>query len=627
MYSRYFGLQELPFSIAPNPRYLYMSKRHREALVHLLYGVSGDGGFVLLTGEVGTGKTTISRSLLQQLPDKTDVAFILNPYQSTIELLATICDELGIAYISDGPSAKELTELLHHYLLSNHGNGRNTVLMIDEAQLLPFETLEQIRLLTNLETDSKKLLQIILIGQPELKIVLSRPELSQLAQRITARYHIGVMTQAEVRAYILHRLAVAGCDAGASLFPDRVVAEIYRLSQGVPRVVNVLCDRALLGTYSQHRLVVNKATLALAAKEVLGDEAIQSQQQTWLSASRVTAAVAVILAVPALWLMADKFLAGGPLGEQLLGGTTMAEQANDTVVAAPVFADRQIPPASSEQAVTDNKANAVSQVVPLNGEAMAHQPTTIMPNDLDERGAIVAVDAGVTAVDSRRDEIWRSDFAGQLQRLVNSSGLIEIDQPVDCQGLPTGFACLPLSLTSWSAVKELNRPLLLRQQVPQSAVSNVSIEPVRVSKQAVLAGISANQATLITGDGLMTLSLLELGEQWSGEAIAIWRKPAAFEQPIGYGSQGEMVAWLATAFATLDQQTMPLADQYFNRALEQRVKLFQRYNQLRDDGVVGINTLLKINQQLYRPSLLQQPVSPPTSIRSTPTSLSQQGGW
>jgi general secretion pathway protein A len=191
MYSRYFGLQELPFSIAPNPRYLYMSKRHREALVHLLYGVSGDGGFVLLTGEVGTGKTTISRSLLQQLPDNTDVAFILNPYQSTIELLATICDELGIAYISDGPSAKELTELLHHYLLSNHGNGRNTVLMIDEAQLLPFETLEQIRLLTNLETDSKKLLQIILIGQPELKIVLSRPELSQLAQRITARYHIG----------------------------------------------------------------------------------------------------------------------------------------------------------------------------------------------------------------------------------------------------------------------------------------------------------------------------------------------------------------------------------------------------------------------------------------------------
>jgi general secretion pathway protein A len=176
-------------------------------------------------------------------------------------------------------------------------------------------------------------------------------------------------------------------------------------------------------------------------------------------------------------------------------------------------------------------------------------------------------------------------------------------------------------------VKELNRPLLLRQQVPQSAVSNVSIEPVRVSKQAVLAGISANQATLITGDGLMTISLLELGEQWSGEAIAIWRKPAAFEQPIGYGSQGEMVAWLATAFATLDQQTMPLADQYFNRALEQRVKLFQRYNQLRDDGVVGINTLLKINQQLYRPSLLQQPVSPPTSIRSTPTSLSQQGGW
>ncbi|MEE3019415.1 MAG: AAA family ATPase, partial [Pseudomonadota bacterium] len=190
MYHQHFGLNEAPFSIAVNPRYLFMSQRHRDALAHLLYGVSGGGGFILLTGEVGTGKTTVNRCLLEQLPDTTDLAIILNPALSALELLASACDELGIDYPRETHSLKALTDALHRYLLENYDRGRKTVLMIDEAQHLDFDVLEQIRLLTNLETNDEKLLQIILIGQPELSDKLARPELRQLNQRITARYNL-----------------------------------------------------------------------------------------------------------------------------------------------------------------------------------------------------------------------------------------------------------------------------------------------------------------------------------------------------------------------------------------------------------------------------------------------------
>ncbi|HDY81655.1 MAG TPA: AAA family ATPase, partial [Halieaceae bacterium] len=214
MYYQYFGLTEAPFSIAVNPRYLFMSARHRDALAHLLYGVGAGGGFILLTGEVGTGKTTINRCLLEQLPDNTDIAIILNPALNAMELLASACDELGIVYDVDKHTLKTLTDSLHAFLLDNYDRGRKTVLLIDEAQHLDFDVLEQIRLLTNLETHSEKLLQIILIGQPELAQMLSQPQLRQLNQRITARYNLEPLNLDETGAYIRHRLEVAGMTSG-----------------------------------------------------------------------------------------------------------------------------------------------------------------------------------------------------------------------------------------------------------------------------------------------------------------------------------------------------------------------------------------------------------------------------
>ena len=268
MYLSYFGLTEAPFSIAPDPRYLYMSQRHQEALAHLLYGVNSDGGFVLLTGEIGAGKTTIFRCLLEQIPESCHVAYIFNPKLTTAELLTTICNEFGIAYPPGNTSIKVFIDYINSFLLRAHAKRQHMVLIIDEAQNLATDVLEQMRLLTNLETNRRKLLQITLIGQPELATLLEKPELRQLAQRIVARYHLGPLSKKEIVDYVRHRLAVSGSQR--PLFPVALMDEIYRLTGGVPRLINVLCDRALLGAYVQGRERVDKATLAQAAVEVFG---------------------------------------------------------------------------------------------------------------------------------------------------------------------------------------------------------------------------------------------------------------------------------------------------------------------------------------------------------------------
>ncbi|GBE41699.1 putative general secretion pathway protein A [bacterium BMS3Bbin09] len=268
MYNKYFGLNDTPFSIAPDPRFLYMSEQHREALAHLMYGLNSEGGFVLLTGEVGTGKTTVCRCLLDQIPVISTIAFIFNPKLTVEELLATICDEFEIKYPEDTSSIKVFVDLINDYLLKSHAEGRKAVLIIDEAQNLTADVLEQLRLLTNLETNQCKLLQIVLLGQPELKTKLEQPELRQLSQRIIARYHLDSLSKKDVGAYVTHRLSVAGLQK--QLFPDSTITKLYQLSGGIPRIINVLCDRALLGTFTQGKNRVSRSTLSKAAREVFG---------------------------------------------------------------------------------------------------------------------------------------------------------------------------------------------------------------------------------------------------------------------------------------------------------------------------------------------------------------------
>src|SRR5271166_4367259 len=255
MYTSYFGLSEKPFAITPDPRYLYLSERHAEALAHLMYGINEAGGFIQLTGEVGTGKTTVVRTLLSRVPHHADVALILNPRVTPVEFLLTICEELGLQLgEADRDSVKEMVDALNRRLLSAHAEGRRVIVIVDEAQNLSAEVLEQVRLLTNLETPTQKLLQIILIGQPELRDLLDRTELRQLAQRITGRYHLNPLTREESKAYVRHRLRVAG--VSGEVFTRRALSEVHRLSSGIPRVINVCCDRALLGAYTREQRVV-----------------------------------------------------------------------------------------------------------------------------------------------------------------------------------------------------------------------------------------------------------------------------------------------------------------------------------------------------------------------------------
>ncbi|HEY6856333.1 MAG TPA: AAA family ATPase, partial [Mycobacterium sp.] len=269
MYLRFFGLNEKPFAITPDPRYLYLSERHAEALAHLLYGINEAGGFIQLTGEVGTGKTTVVRTLLSRVPHHADVAVILNPRVTPVEFLLTICEELGLGIAdADRDSVKQMVDALNRRLLSSHAEGRRIIVIVDEAQNLSADVLEQVRLLTNLETPTHKLLQIILIGQPELRELLDRTELRQLAQRITGRYHLEPLSREETLGYVRHRLRVAG--AVEDIFTPSALAEVHRLSGGIPRVINVTCDRALLGAYTQETRKVSSGLVRLAAGEVYG---------------------------------------------------------------------------------------------------------------------------------------------------------------------------------------------------------------------------------------------------------------------------------------------------------------------------------------------------------------------
>ena len=303
MYESFYGLDERPFSITPNPRFVYLSQRHQDALAHLLFGVGrgGSGGFVQLTGEVGTGKTTLCRLVLEQVPDKTRVALILNPMLSPPELLRAICVELEINVRGAGQSLQKLQDRLNRYLLERHAEGERVVLIIDEAQNMSRECLEQVRLLTNLETATDKLLQIILLGQPELRLLLARPELRQLAQRITARYHLDPLNQDETAHYVRHRLAVAG--APRCPFSSDALNALYKTSDGVPRLINIIADRALMAGYAHEMEKIDRQTVHKAAREVAGDD--WDEGTGWLRSALAASVVACVLLGGGLlgWMM------------------------------------------------------------------------------------------------------------------------------------------------------------------------------------------------------------------------------------------------------------------------------------------------------------------------------------
>lgn len=554
MYYQYFGLTEAPFSIAVNPRYLFMSVRHRDALAHLLYGVGAGGGFILLTGEVGTGKTTINRCLLEQLPDNTDIAIILNPALNAMELLASACDELGIVYDVDKHTLKTLTDSLHAYLLDNYDRGRKTVLLIDEAQHLDFDVLEQIRLLTNLETHSEKLLQIILIGQPELAQMLSQPQLRQLNQRITARYNLEPLNLGETGAYIRHRLEVAGMTPGRDVFPTSVVRGIYKRTRGIPRLINVLCDRILLGAYGRNKTRADQSMLNLAAREVMGDPVPTKAAWRWPAA--MAAMLLAALAVGGWWLL-------GEYGkQQVVAGTAVSPDVAPSMVAGPAVQQlASIVPAQPPEGISEPEPEP------------ALEPETEMAVAL----------AGDPVVVSR----WLlppGESMAQLWALYSAQAVPNNPCSDEVQG---GVACVEAQARTWDELAEFDRPLLLDMVTPE-----------RFSAAVLLLGIDDRSAWVLMDRGVAQISLAELGPLWTGRYRFLWHPPQGFERPLALGDDSAVVARVAELFARLDGQQRALAGSQFNAALQQRVRLFQLEHKLDDDGVVGVQTLLRLNEQL-----------------------------
>jgi general secretion pathway protein A len=402
MYTSFFGLNEKPFTITPDPRYLFMSERHGEGLAHLVYGVTESGGFIQLTGEVGTGKTTLVRTLLGKIPAEVDIALILNPQLTAVEFLVTICEELGIALPARRDSAKALVDALNQHLLAAHSRGRRTILLIDEAQNLAEDVLEQLRLLTNLETAKQKLLQIILIAQPELREKLSKSSLRQLTQRITGRYHLEPLSREESCKYIDHRLRVAG--ALTEIFDLPAKREVFRLSGGVPRIMNVICDRALLGAYSRESRLVSKRLVRKAAAEVSG-QSIAPLIIKWL--------------VPAIGIAAAVFI-----GASLWSYYSESSPATESSVSVP----------------GDDQSAATATVA---GDT--DQPAVVQPAD-SQLGQLLASSqdgAGITTLLG----LWGVEY--------NPGAGTGCEQAT-----ANGLSCY-YQRGSWAGVRQLNRPAVL----------------------------------------------------------------------------------------------------------------------------------------------------------------------
>jgi general secretion pathway protein A len=545
MYASFFGLSEKPFAITPDPRYLFMSERHAEALAHLLYGITEAGGFIQLTGEVGTGKTTIVRSLLERMPGHADVAVILNPQLTPLQFVLTICEELGIfVRDEDATSIKDLVDILNKRLLEAHANGRRIVVIVDEAQNLSPETLEQVRLLTNLETRSQKLLQIILIGQPELREVLSRVELRQLAQRITARYHLVPLSRDETSAYVNHRMRVAGCNV--AVFSKAALHEVHRLSGGVPRIVNVICDRALLGAFTQETHHITPALIRGAAGEVYG----RSFGPPWAKPLAVgSAAIAVLVLAVAIW--------------QLVGHDGGNEQPLAAAVSAPAPIAQPIVQPTVEPEPEPEPPRAV---------------------DIAELLQLHASETNTESAFAKLFALWGGRFDPAKGR------------PCD-QATAQGLQCV-YQQGSWGQLRTLNRPAIL-----------TLIDDGGDAHQVVVSGLSDGDAKLTFSQEQPNVSVASISRYWYGDYLVLWRPQVPASRALSAGMQGDSVRWLRDSLNSLQGKSLdaPIND-YYDEELTRMVEDFQRRYRLQVDGIAGVQTQIvldTLNNPAGAPLLVQ----------------------
>jgi general secretion pathway protein A len=573
MYDDYYRFKQRPFSIAPDPSFLYLSERHREALAHLMYGLRTDGGFVLITGEVGTGKTTLIRSLIDDVPDDLDVAFILNPRLTVNELLETLCDELGIPERNESSSTnKHLIDRLNKHLLRTHALGRSTVVIIDEAQNLSPAVLEQIRLLTNLETNERKLVRIILLGQPELAEMLDRREMRQLVQRVTARYHLAALNRDDTRAYIAHRLSLAG--GNPHLFTRGAASEAYRLSGGIPRLINVIADRALLGTYVEGRPRVTARIVRKSAREAFG-------QQAWLKPRLwIGAAAALVLAVGAAWALWDQRAAHTQpqpaVTDQPAAPTPSVDPGTTTALAEPSAAPPRVYAESGP--VVAGGADATNTNGAAKPDAHAQRTEASKPKAVD----LLARPTEISPADSQRDA-----YAAVFERW--SAPFEPSDVP--CNHAPqVGLQCLKLNGTLQD-IERLDHPVVVELWDDRA-------EPY----YAAILAHHDGRVTAKLGGRSIDIASEDLSGHWYGSYIVLWQMPPDYRGNLKIGDEGPPVAWLRQHLAnTLHIDLRAPNPARFDDGLQAALIRFQRENGMVPDGVAGPMTWIAMNSNSANP--------------------------
>lgn len=536
MYYEFFGFREPPFSIAPDPRYLYLSDRHKEALAHLMYGVQGQGGFIVITGEVGTGKTTVSRCFIENVPDHVDIALVVNPKLSARELLSAICDELVIDH-SQTASIKELVGLINDNLLEAYAAGRHKVLMIDEAQNLSAAVLEQLRLLTNLETSEKKLLQIVLLGQPELQQKLALPELRQLNQRVTARYHLDGLGRQEIEAYVRYRLGVAGLKG--EVFSQGAIKALYRHSQGIPRLINLISDRALLGAYAEGEHQITAAHIRKAASEVKGGNVSRSGRRAGLLMQSAMLAGSAILAV----ILTVQWVNGYNSGSE--DPDPVAVVGNQDFVGTVERIDAQGDPRSSDGGA----------------EKTGHESFSF-----DDRLTSLA-DAFEALFG-----IWGRDY--QVSR-----------SPIACDFAESeGLGCLETRM-SRQGLMFLNRPAILHLRNRSGQTGFV-----------VLKSLSGQIASVASSDGEQVVEFSSIEPFWHGQFTLLWKLPSE-EQP------DRQIWLSASMMELASQQAANRAeeDRVVRMNSGEQVRWYQSKKGLTVDGIAGAMTIIQMNNDLNVP--------------------------
>jgi len=549
VYLQYFGLRENPFSLPPDPHYLYLSRGHQEALAHLQFGLSEGGGFVQLTGEVGTGKTLLIRALAERQPRDVDVALILYPVLNVAEFIVSICDELRIPHPGENASLKQLIDTLNAHLLKNHARGRRTVLIVDEAQNLSREVLEQVRLLTNLETTKQKLLQIILIGQPELASLLAQQDLRQLAQRITARYRLRALTREETGDYIVHRCRVAG--ASRPLFNQAAIHRVHALSGGVPRLINVICDRALLGAYAGDKAVADARIVQRAAAQV---GSAPHQRRGYLMHLLFPAAALLTILVAVGWWWRPEWLVSAFVRSESIAN-----------VSASASEDGDVPATSATSAITPAPPAATSAT------AAAAKPTVTLESLLTSPDVSVDTESAMKILFER----WDLDYTA----LAGTTGCERASN--------AGLHCLYKTGT-WNNLRSYDRPAVIELQ---DAAGN--------KYHVLVAALKPDSVTLEFGARRYEFPMGEVDRYWYGKYLLLWKPSIPAKETLRLGMRGEAVIWVRDALARYRGEPLaPEASDLFDTQLQSQLIDFQRRLRLAPDGVVGEITLAELRKYL-----------------------------